>query len=169
MFVSQSRRIFQLQQQLNSHKSKNSSSSNRKLFTMGNSESSSSHSSQKFLEPTSPMAMASKESRLKNPPKHKEETAIVATGCFWGPDHLVKRQFGGGRGLISSKTGYIGGNTSKPSYKQVCSGTTGHAEAVKVVYDPSLVSYPEVIEFFMRTHDATDKGGQVIVFSILDV
>jgi len=112
-----------------------------------------------YLEPSTPTAIEAAKKRESSPPAANEEVATVATGCFWGPDWIVRKQFGG-RGLISSKVGYTGGSAANPKYRQVCSGTTGHAEAVKVTYDPKKVSYAEMIEFFLRTHDATDAGGQ---------
>ncbi|PRP86218.1 hypothetical protein PROFUN_05734 [Planoprotostelium fungivorum] len=112
-----------------------------------------------FLEPTTPTAIEAAKKRETSPPSAKEEVITIATGCFWGPDWIVKKQYGG-KGLISSKVGYIGGHAANPNYKQVCTGSTGHAEAVRVAFDPSKISYAEILEFFLRTHDATDVGGQ---------
>lgn len=91
----------------------------------------------------------------------KTEIATFANGCFWGTEHMFRKHFGG-KGLINAKVGYIGGNKSipKPTYKQVCTGTTGYAEAAQIEFDPSSVSYAELVEFFYRTHDPTQVGGQ---------
>lgn len=82
-----------------------------------------------------------------------------ANGCFWGPHHMYKKHFSG-KGLLDSKVGYIGGTTSNPTYESVCSGKTGHAEAIQIKFDPSKVSYAELVEFLLRTHDPTQKDKQ---------
>ncbi len=84
------------------------------------------------------------------------EIAYLASGCFWGTEyHLQKLD-----GVKSTKVGYTGGHTEYPSYKEVCTGATGHAEAVKVVFDPSKVSYEEVLRLYFETHDPTQVDGQ---------
>jgi len=87
------------------------------------------------------------------------EQAIFANGCFWGPDHMFRKYFDK-KGLIESKVGYIGGKTVSPNYRDVCSGTTEHAEAMQVTFDPSKVSYAELVEFFYNMHDPTQVNGQ---------
>jgi peptide-methionine (S)-S-oxide reductase len=103
------------------------------------------------------------------------ETAIFAAGCFWGVEHMFKKHFiakrlDTGSGVLSPsdtsaissiEVGYIGGDKLSADYKSVCSGTTGHAEAVRIVFEPSKVSYRTLVEFFFRTHDFTtlDKQG----------
>ncbi len=84
------------------------------------------------------------------------ETAVVAGGCFWGVEHLMRQL----DGVLSTDVGYTGGTTSKPSYKQVCTGRTGHAEAVRIVFDPAVVSYEEVLRHFFRLHDPTTRNRQ---------
>jgi len=86
----------------------------------------------------------------------RTEEAIVAAGCFWGVEYLFKEL----DGVISTEVGYTGGTTSNPTYKQVCRGNTGHAEAVKIVFDPAKVSYADVLHYFFRLHDPTTRNRQ---------
>lgn len=83
-------------------------------------------------------------------------TAIVAGGCFW----CVESDFDKVPGVVSTVSGYTGGALANPSYKQVSAGGTGHREAVKITFDPSRVSYEELLNVFWRTVDPTDAGGQ---------
>lgn len=83
-------------------------------------------------------------------------TAFFAGGCFWG----VEYHFSKVKGVLSVRSGYTGGETSNPSYKQVCSGRTGHAEAVKVEYDPGQVSYETLAKLFFEIHDPTQVNRQ---------
>lgn len=84
------------------------------------------------------------------------DTAIFANGCFWGTEyHLQKVD-----GVIDTKPGYIGGHVKNPSYKQVCTGMTGHAEAVRVIYNPDSVRYETLAKLFFETHDPTQVDGQ---------
>lgn len=123
------------------------------------------------------------------------EKATLAAGCFWGVEHLFRKHFGNGKGLLDAKVGYCGGQTSSPSYRAVCGGDTGRksyseafrssirssqaardfianfvwcdptdAEALQISFDPSVVTYRQLIEFFYRMHDATTmnrQGGDV--------
>ncbi|RDW57564.1 peptide-methionine-S-sulfoxide reductase [Aspergillus mulundensis] len=88
------------------------------------------------------------------------QTATLAAGCFWGVEHLFRKEFGQGKGLLDAKVGYCGGNTASPDYRAVCTGDTGHAEALQITFDPSLVSYRSLLEFFYRMHDPTTKNRQ---------
>jgi len=79
------------------------------------------------------------------------ETAIVALGCFWG----AERVFWTLDGVVSTAVGYVGGSTPNPTYEEVCSGLTGHTEAVLVVFDPQRISYDAVLRTFWESHDPT--------------
>ncbi|RPA80799.1 PMSR-domain-containing protein [Ascobolus immersus RN42] len=89
------------------------------------------------------------------PANHQK--AIFAAGCFWGVEHIFRKHF---PGLHSLRVGYIGGSTTSPTYRAVCSGSTGHAEAVLLVYDESKTPYRELVEFFYRMHDPTTANRQ---------
>jgi len=86
----------------------------------------------------------------------KKERAIFAGGCFWGVEHLLQQK----KGVISVVSGYIGGSTDSPDYRQVSSGTSGHAEAVEVIYDANQITYREIAKLFFEIHDPTQKDRQ---------
>ena len=86
----------------------------------------------------------------------KTTTAIFAGGCFWGVEHYFDQE----PGVISATSGYTGGHKAKPTYQEVCDHTTGHYEAVKVVYDPSKTSYEKLAKLFFEIHDPTQADGQ---------
>jgi peptide methionine sulfoxide reductase msrA/msrB len=86
----------------------------------------------------------------------KSETAIFASGCFWGTQHMLQQK----RGVLTTTVGYTGGHIANPSYQDVCAGGTGHAEAVQVVYDPAQVSFEELAKLFFETHDFTQVNRQ---------
>ena len=84
------------------------------------------------------------------------EEAILAGGCFWGVDYYLRRV----SGVLKVEVGYTGGMVLNPSYEQVCSGNTGHYEAVRVVYDQSKTDYHTILKRFFEIHDPTQKTGQ---------
>lgn len=88
---------------------------------------------------------------LRGPWPEGTKTAIFALGCFWGPE----KDFWETPGVISTAVGYAGGFTPNANYEEVCSGRTGHAEAVLVAYDPTRVSYDELLRLFWEQHDPT--------------
>ncbi|MBN1433449.1 bifunctional methionine sulfoxide reductase B/A protein, partial [Candidatus Fermentibacterales bacterium] len=84
------------------------------------------------------------------------ETAIFAGGCFWGIEEALESV----EGVVDATSGYTGGTTESPTYQEVCTGTTGHAEAVEVVFDPRVVSYEELARLFFEIHDPTTPDRQ---------
>ncbi len=84
------------------------------------------------------------------------EKATFGAGCFWG----VEEAFRNVRGVTSTAVGYLGGTTENPTYKDICSGGTGHAEVVQLEFDPSVVSYRELLEVFWSNHDPTTPDRQ---------
>jgi len=86
----------------------------------------------------------------------KTETAILAGGCFWGMEEILRQI----PGVTRSTVGYCGGQTTNPTYKEVCTGETGHAEAIEVVFDSNRLSYEELLGYFFRMHDPTTLNRQ---------
>ena len=85
-----------------------------------------------------------------------KEIAIVAGGCFWGVEYYMKQL----KGVISVESGYIGGKKENPSYEEVKAHLTGHAEAVKIVFDNEVTDYEAVLKLFFEIHDPTQEDGQ---------
>ena len=86
----------------------------------------------------------------------KTDTATFATGCFWCTEAIFEEL----NGVLKVTSGYSGGNVKNPTYKQVCSGETGHAECVQVVYEPEKISYDELLQVFFEVHDPTSLNRQ---------
>ena len=84
------------------------------------------------------------------------EIAILAAGCFWGPEVKLNKL----EGVIKTEVGYCGGNNPETSYKEVCTGKTNHAEVVKLEFDEKLISYEEILKFFFQLHDPTTINQQ---------
>ena len=84
------------------------------------------------------------------------EIAVLACGCFWGPEIKFNKL----KGVTKTEVGYCGGNTEKTTYKDVCTGNTGHAEVVKLEFDPNIISYNEILDFFFKIHDPTTLNYQ---------
>lgn len=102
--------------------------------------------------PTPPMSES--DTPGQTDPKH--ETALVAAGCFWGVEEIFRKI----PGVVKTTVGYTGGTTANPTYEEVCTGRTGHAEAIEVVYDPAIVDYATILDFFFRLHDPTTLNRQ---------
>ncbi|HUS35792.1 MAG TPA: peptide-methionine (S)-S-oxide reductase MsrA [Verrucomicrobiae bacterium] len=89
-------------------------------------------------------------------PAGKTEVATLAGGCFWGMEEILRKI----PGVISTRVGYTGGTMKNPTYKMVCTGVTGHAEAIEIVFDPSKITYEQVLGYFFRMHDPTTLNQQ---------
>src|SRR5688572_7523273 len=94
-------------------------------------------------------------SSLRNA-NYKTDTATFGTGCFWCTEAIFEQL----NGVLKVSSGYSGGHVDKPTYKEVCDGTTGHAEVVQVVYDPEKITFDELLEVFWQTHDPTTLNRQ---------
>jgi peptide-methionine (S)-S-oxide reductase len=90
------------------------------------------------------------------PPAEGPELATFGSGCFWCTEAVFQQM----RGVKSVVSGYSGGSVPNPSYEDVCDGETGHAEVVQVAFDPAVISYPELLEVFWRSHDPTTPNRQ---------
>lgn len=86
----------------------------------------------------------------------KTETAFFGAGCFWGVEAAYRQK----KGVHSTSVGYMGGTLENPSYKDVCTGNTGHAEVVEVIFDPSQISYEDILDVFWEIHDPTTLNRQ---------
>jgi methionine-S-sulfoxide reductase len=84
------------------------------------------------------------------------EIAILGLGCFWGPEIKFSKL----DGIIKTEVGYCGGNNKETTYKEVCTGSTNHAEVVKLDFDPKIISYEKILEFFFTIHDPTTLNSQ---------
>ncbi|MFT4511909.1 MAG: peptide-methionine (S)-S-oxide reductase [Planctomycetota bacterium] len=88
--------------------------------------------------------------------KPKHEVATLGNGCFWCTEAVLEQV----AGVIDVESGYTGGDVDNPTYKQICTGTTEHAEVVKVTFDPAVISYESLLDWFFRSHDPTTLNRQ---------
>ena len=84
------------------------------------------------------------------------EIAILALGCFWGPEIKFSKL----EGIVKTEVGYCGGNNKETNYQEVCTGKTNHAEVVKLEFDPKIISYEKILEYFFNIHDPTTLNAQ---------
>ena len=84
------------------------------------------------------------------------ETVVFGNGCFWCTEAVFQMI----KGVVSVEPGYSGGHVAHPSYEEVCSGTTGHAESLEIIYDPSVITFDELLEVFWESHDPTSLNRQ---------
>lgn len=111
-------------------------------------------------EMTTPASTTKNEISAANISSAATETATFANGCFWCTEAIFEQL----DGVLSANSGYTGGQTKNPTYKEVCSGETGHAECLQIVYDPKKITFDELLEVFWETHDPTTlnrQGGDV--------
>ena len=106
---------------------------------------------ERYLEPFIKAGLNSQSAQVA-----RRETATMAGGCFWGMQDILRKI----PGIISTRVGYSGGTVVNPSYEQVCTGTTGHAEAVDVIFDPGKITYERLLGYFFRMHDPTTLNRQ---------
>ena len=94
---------------------------------------------------------------IDNPnPGPEQESATIGGGCFWCLEAIFKRR----PGVLHVESGYAGGQIEDPTYQQVCAGTTGHAEVIRLTYDPKIISYQEILNLFWQAHDPTTLNRQ---------
>jgi len=93
---------------------------------------------------------------MQDTQKNNYQKTTLAGGCFWCTEAIFKRL----KGVIDVVSGYSGGNTKNPTYEQVCSGKTGHAEAIQITFDPKIISYETLLEVFFKLHDPTTLNQQ---------
>ena len=84
------------------------------------------------------------------------EIAVLGLGCFWGPEIKFSKL----EGVIKTEVGYCGGESKETTYKEVCTGNTNHAEVVKLDFDPKIISYEKILDFFFEIHDSTTLNSQ---------
>ncbi|MBL8822237.1 MAG: peptide-methionine (S)-S-oxide reductase MsrA [Planctomycetia bacterium] len=100
--------------------------------------------------------MLTEQNKQDEKTKTEHKTATFGNGCFWCTEAVFQRL----NGVKSVVSGYMGGQTKNPTYKDICTGNTGHAEVIQITYDPKTISYPELLEVFWKTHDPTTLNRQ---------
>src|SRR5687768_602484 len=96
------------------------------------------------------------DARASEKPVGKTETATLAGGCFWGMEEILRKI----PGVITTRVGYTGGTMKNPTYKMVTTGATGHAEAIEIIFDPTKITYEQILGYFFRMHDPTTLNRQ---------
>lgn len=109
-----------------------------------------------MLEAQKPATAAPSPSTTSPTPARQLEMATFGSGCFWCTEAVFEQL----KGVVSVESGYSGGTVKNPTYKQVCTGLTGHAECVRIVFDPKVISYAELLEVFWQSHDPTTPNQQ---------
>jgi peptide methionine sulfoxide reductase msrA/msrB len=108
----------------------------------------------KLMEPFEKAGITTAPSNTKD--ANTQETAILAGGCFWGMEEILRKI----PGIIKTTVGYSGGQTANPGYREVCTGRTGHAEAIQIVFNPQQITYEQLLGYFFRMHDPTTLNRQ---------
>jgi peptide-methionine (S)-S-oxide reductase len=111
---------------------------------------------ERFIVPQTFPVLAPDQLDSDRGPPGESELATLGSGCFWCTEAVFRQM----KGVTNAVCGYSGGHARNPTYKQVCGGTTGHAEVVQVTIDPAVISYPELLEVFWRSHDPTTLNRQ---------
>jgi methionine-S-sulfoxide reductase len=110
----------------------------------------------RVMETKSAPASSGTATNPTNAPAAKRELAVLAGGCFWGLEEILRKI----PGVLETRVGYTGGTVPNPHYRLVCTGITGHAEAIEIAFDPGKISYEKVLDYFFRMHDPTTLNQQ---------
>ena len=110
----------------------------------------------RVMETKSAPATSGTATNPTNNPTAKREVALLAGGCFWGMEEILRKI----PGVLETRVGYTGGTMPNPTYRLVCTGITGHAEAIEIAFDPGKITYEKVLDYFFRMHDPTTLNQQ---------